>query len=151
MFTYLFDGFQRRFSTPSMSKPTKMRPKRQIGLRIKHHHQHYNGPLPKSQQPPDQLRRSSRGIFLSPAHESHHDLYRTRVLPRVIFSLLRWSINFSMIDARRLGGSSSFNPFAKSQSRHDGSRSAVFKQLLVILTACPYLPDIYNQKNNNNI
>jgi len=105
-------------------------------------------------QPPDNLVNLPRGI---------PSIGRTRVTPwsppnESSFSRARSSVfHVTMIDQfsddRRLPIRwivvvySSRNHF---QSRHGGLRSAVFKQLLVILiTACPYLPDIFNQKNNN--
>lgn len=123
MFTYLFDGFQRRFSTPSMSKPTKTTPKRQRAsdsqLRIKHHYQHYNRPPPESHNHRTTSSIFPEGFLLSAAHESHHDLHRMRVpfSTRGLQSFTsRWSINFPMIDARRLDGSSSLNLFTESLS-----------------------------------
>lgn len=134
-FSYLFDGFQRRFSTPSMSKPTRTGPKRQRAS------DSYQAP-PALQwittgitQPPD------NSVDLPEGHESHHDLCRTRVSFRVIFSLSRRSICFSVLADqvdRRLTPSRNLS--------HDGSRSALFEQLLVILvTARPYSTDTFEK------
>lgn len=107
MFIYLFDGFQRRFSTPSMSKPMRMRPKRQrisdLQLRIKH--QHHNRSLPESHNHRI-ISSISREISVSIAHESHHDLSRTREFffftRGLWFFTSRSLIDFAMIGVHRL-------------------------------------------------
>lgn len=121
-FTYLFDGFQRRFSTPSMSKPTRMRPKRRriSDLQLRFNHQHHNRSLPDSHNHRI-ISSISREISVSIAHESHHDLSRTRefFLSRAVSGFLRYeiSIDFATIGGHRLNRySSSFNPFVESLS-----------------------------------
>lgn len=129
IFAHRFDGFQRRFSTPSMSKPMRTRPKRQRArdsqlhtYQGNHHHQ------PQSFTTADHTTADDRFASIFPA-----DLYRSReshppthdspsresalsfarsLVSHDVRTPIDRTISRQSTVHRRRNGSSSFNPFA---------------------------------------